>query len=462
MDTATGVDADGSVRDGGAGVHEDNTHTRSVSVSPGLPLALTPSPLFRPLFHFFTQKTYASPAELWREVEADLEGGWYAKAVQYWDAQPATDDGVLGGHADAVAGADVAQSEAFLLKVVGPARLEAAAAGKLALAAADCGAGVGRVSKDLLLRFFAHVDLVEPSAHLLASARARLGEAVAAGGAGGGRAGARLVGQPRAFLQCGLQAWNPAPATYDVVWVQWALLYLTDGEMREIERDEREEMRTGEGGGARLGRDGVRGGTGFISLSLSSQPFPLPSPHTLPHPTPLHSRRHRLPAPGRRRPQARRRPGRQGKRGGRRLCGRPGRPLPHPLPPLHAGPGPGGGPGGGGGRPPARLSGGPIWGAHVRVAGWGAGGRVKGECVCACVVGVCQESAAPHLRNGGGALPPPPPPRPIALAAPHPTRSATLLYAARPLAWHTRTRHGGRPGPRPGRPGGPAAAGVDG
>ena len=241
MDTATGVDADGSVRDGGAGVHEDNTHTRSVSVAPGLPLALTPSPLFRPLFHFFTQKTYASPAELWREIEADLEGGWYAKAVQYWDAQPATDDGVLGGHADAVAGADVAQSEAFLLKVVGPARLEAAAAGKLALAAADCGAGVGRVSKDLLLRFFAHVDLVEPSAHLLAAARARLGEAVAAGGACGGRAGARLVGQPRAFLQCGLQAWNPAPATYDVVWVQWALLYLTDGEMRKMR--EMREMR---------------------------------------------------------------------------------------------------------------------------------------------------------------------------------------------------------------------------
>ena len=210
-------------------------------------------------------------------------------------------------------------------------------------------------------------------------------------------------------------------------------------------------MRTGEGGGARLGRDGVRGGTGFLSLSLCPlQPFPLPSPPTHPHPTPLHSRRHRLPAPGRRRPQARRRPGRQGKRGGRRLCGRPGRPLPHPLPPVHAGPGPGGGPGGGGGRPPARLSGGPIWGAHVRVAGWGAGGRVKGECVCACVVGVCQESAAPHLRNGGGALPPPPPPppppnppppppppppRPGRLPSRHPTRPAAPPYYTRPAPW---------------------------
>ena len=161
-------------------------------------------------------------------MEADLEGGWYAKAVEYWDAQPATDDGVLGGHADAVSVADVQQSEAFLRKVLGPGKLEAGAAAgggkQAALTAADCGAGVGRVSKDLLLRFFAAVDLVEPSAHLLDAARSRLAAAVAADGG-------RLAGKPRAFVQSGLQAWKPAPGTYDVVWVQWALLYLTDGEM---------------------------------------------------------------------------------------------------------------------------------------------------------------------------------------------------------------------------------------
>jgi len=179
-----------------------------------------PPPLPIPSHH---QKTYASPADLWREVEADLAGGWYGKAVAYWDAQPATDDGVLGGHADAVSAADVEQSEAFLRRVLGPARLDAAGGGRgPPLVAADCGAGVGRVSKDLLLRFFATVDIIEPSAHLLAAAKARLADAV--------KAGSGLVGQPRTFLQSGLQAWAPPAASYDVIWVQWALLYLTDAD----------------------------------------------------------------------------------------------------------------------------------------------------------------------------------------------------------------------------------------
>jgi protein N-terminal methyltransferase len=202
-----------------------------------------------------SQKTWPSPAAFWKEVDADLAGGWYGKAVAYWDAQPATDDGVLGGHADAVADADVAQSDAFLKRVLGADRVGAAAAGRLALTAADCGAGVGRVSKDLLLRFFSTVDVIEPSAHLLATAKKRLAGAVKAGG---------LVGAPRAFLQTGLQGWDPAPGAYDVIWVQWALLYLTDGEL------------VGYCGVAKSGwkRGGARPSL-FTSLSLSpSNPHP--------------------------------------------------------------------------------------------------------------------------------------------------------------------------------------------
>jgi hypothetical protein len=37
-------------------------------------------------------------------------------------------------------------------------------------AVSDCGAGVGRVSKELLLHLFQEVDLLEPSAHLLQTA----------------------------------------------------------------------------------------------------------------------------------------------------------------------------------------------------------------------------------------------------------------------------------------------------
>ena len=60
---------------------------------------------------------------------------------------------------------------------------------------ADCGAGVGRVTERLLLRFFQEVDLVEPSAHLIQEARRKL--------TGGGVPGA--VGRPVGFFQMGLQ-----------------------------------------------------------------------------------------------------------------------------------------------------------------------------------------------------------------------------------------------------------------
>lgn len=47
--------------------------------------------------------------------------------------------------------------------------------------AADCGAGVGRVSEQLLLHTFNTVDLLEPSKHLLDTAQQKLNAAAARG-----------------------------------------------------------------------------------------------------------------------------------------------------------------------------------------------------------------------------------------------------------------------------------------
>lgn len=135
------------------------------------------------------------------------------------DRQEASYDGVLGGHA-CVSDADVRESATFLRGVLGAERYDAAAAGALALTAVDCGAGVGRVSEQLLLRVFATVDVLEPSGHLIAKARTALAAAAAAGSRGA----------PGEFFQAGLQAFHPEPGRYDVIWVQWAMLYLTDGE----------------------------------------------------------------------------------------------------------------------------------------------------------------------------------------------------------------------------------------
>ncbi len=44
----------------------------------------------------------------------------------------------------------------------------------------DCGAGVGRVTEQLLLHHFQEVDMLEPSRHLLTTAEERCGRAASA------------------------------------------------------------------------------------------------------------------------------------------------------------------------------------------------------------------------------------------------------------------------------------------
>ena len=89
---------------------------------------------------------------------------------------------------------------------------------------ADLGAGVGRVTEQLLLRHFGTVDLLEPSAHLLARARATLPPAARVAGIPAGHAAGE-------FLQQGLETWAPQAARYDCIWAQWCLLYLTDDDL---------------------------------------------------------------------------------------------------------------------------------------------------------------------------------------------------------------------------------------
>ncbi len=66
---------------------------------------------------------------------------------------------------------------------------------------ADCGAGVGRITKQLLLKHFHEVDLVEPSEHLLKTARKKLPHGDAAQG-----------NKVANFFQLGLQSFSPEPA----------------------------------------------------------------------------------------------------------------------------------------------------------------------------------------------------------------------------------------------------------
>ncbi|CAJ1330049.1 unnamed protein product, partial [Effrenium voratum] len=80
----------------------------------------------------------------------------------------------------------------------------------------DCGAGVGRVSK-FLAPHFQSLHLLEPCARLRAIARQRLKHLK-------GKKGLRFIGKP-------LQEFTPQKDLYDVIWLQWVLLHLTDDDV---------------------------------------------------------------------------------------------------------------------------------------------------------------------------------------------------------------------------------------
>ncbi len=124
---------------------------------------------------------------------------------------------VLGGY-ERVSPGDVRESDAFLAAVFPPVG-EAPSASRPRLVAADCGAGVGRVTEHLLLRHFDEVDLVEPVKHYLEAAEQKLSALDLDADA------------PRKlrYLCEPLQAWTPDRGRYDVIWVQWCLGHLTDG-----------------------------------------------------------------------------------------------------------------------------------------------------------------------------------------------------------------------------------------
>ncbi|KAF9555798.1 hypothetical protein EC968_008606 [Mortierella alpina] len=127
---------------------------------------------------------------------------WYMDAEKYWDTVPATINGMLGGLGQ-LARLDAVSSLRFLSEFVSPPATssassilnppaESAPSSTVAGAASkststkrqklplpgsglshvlDCGAGIGRVTKQVLIKAFDHVDLVENSAAFVKQAK---------------------------------------------------------------------------------------------------------------------------------------------------------------------------------------------------------------------------------------------------------------------------------------------------
>lgn len=129
----------------------------------------------------------------------------YKKASEYWAEIPATLDGVLGGFGF-ISDVDIEGSSLFLKSILS---IDKAPETKIAL---DCGAGIGRITKYLLAPVFDTVDIIEPDKKFIDSIQEFVGD------------NRNKIGK---LYQSSLQSFQP-DKTYDVIWNQWVLGYLTE------------------------------------------------------------------------------------------------------------------------------------------------------------------------------------------------------------------------------------------
>ncbi|KAK8953293.1 Alpha N-terminal protein methyltransferase 1 [Platanthera guangdongensis] len=145
---------------------------------------------------------------------ASKRHGWYQKGISYWQGVDASVDGVLGGYGHTNE-ADVKGSEAFLK----PLLLDRFGSRLRNLVALDCGSGIGRITKNLLLRHFNEVDLLEPVSHFLDAARENIAPE------GDMQEDTHMAVN---FYCIPLQEFSPEVGRYDVIWIQWCIGHLPD------------------------------------------------------------------------------------------------------------------------------------------------------------------------------------------------------------------------------------------
>ncbi|KAI8559147.1 hypothetical protein RHMOL_Rhmol04G0150600 [Rhododendron molle] len=163
-------------------------------------------------------RQFNNAEEMWREEVGDhpKKTEWYHKGVGYWEGVEASVDGVLGGYGH-VNEPDIKSSDAFLNTLLDD-RFPSGE-GNRHLVALDCGAGIGRVAKNLLIRYFNEVHLLEPVSHFLEAAYENLSPD-----------NIIVLDSHKAtnFYCVPLLEFSPDDGRYDVIWVQWCIGHLND------------------------------------------------------------------------------------------------------------------------------------------------------------------------------------------------------------------------------------------
>ncbi|ODV95376.1 hypothetical protein PACTADRAFT_33944 [Pachysolen tannophilus NRRL Y-2460] len=139
----------------------------------------------------------------------------YSDAIDYWTSIPPTVDGVLGGFGEqtSVPKADIVGSNTFIRKLKTRFSVEE---GKVKYGI-DFGAGVGRVTKDFLVKHCDKVDLLEPVVPFVEKMKTNLSEYIDEG----------KIGE---IYQIPMQDWEPEPKKYYLIWCQWCCGQLPDND----------------------------------------------------------------------------------------------------------------------------------------------------------------------------------------------------------------------------------------
>lgn len=137
---------------------------------------------------------------------------FYEHAKKYWAKIPSTVDGMLGGFGF-ISDTDIKGSRLFLKSLFnlnnGPDRDRAL----------DCGAGIGRITKNLLAPIFKKVDMVEQNPNFIKNSQNYIGKYEQ-------KIGEKFV--------VGLQEFVPKDQYYDVIWCQWVLGHLKDEHLHQF------------------------------------------------------------------------------------------------------------------------------------------------------------------------------------------------------------------------------------
>lgn len=111
--------------------------------------------------------------------------------------------------------------------------------------ALEAGAGVGRVSTDVLLYYSNHVELVEPTKKFTDVARERLSVHDKV-----------KEGSTWVVKEIGLQSWQPE-GVYDLIWSQWCIPHLSDEELVTYLNKAKKALRRYESNDKYFGQDGL-------------------------------------------------------------------------------------------------------------------------------------------------------------------------------------------------------------